>query len=123
MGRKFTLSDIRDAAARKYAPVEVQLDDEGEEILYLIPALRLPKEKREALAKIQEERAAKEEGDATTLDQLADFLRDYIRIIGSDAKLTEKLLAVIGDDVAEMSEFVAVYNEDTEVGEASTSEN
>lgn len=123
MSNVYTLANYRKVVEEKYAPVRIQLDEEGKEVLELIPALRLPKEKREQLSKLQASREKHGEGDVTTLDDLIGFLQEYVRVIGSDKRMVDKLLKTVGDDAAILSEIISDYSGDTEAGEASTSDN
>ncbi|MFE0104134.1 phage tail assembly protein [Streptomyces sp. NPDC059009] len=108
----FSLDDIRAAAERKYGSTDITF---GEDTVRLLNPLRLSKAKREALAKLQEEMGNDD------VDQ-AEALSDAIRTIAESDKAADKLLAVVGGDLAILAEIFGHYGESTQAGEASASQ-
>lgn len=109
----FTLDDIRAAAEKKYGSTDINIGD-GEVVTLLNP-LRLPKLKRDALNGIGKRL---EEDDA---DQ-AEVLADALRAAAASATKVEKLIEMIGGDLAVMMELFENYMDSTQAGEASASE-
>lgn len=109
----FSLDDIRAAAEAKYGSTDISLG--GGETMILVNPLRLPKEKRDRLSKIQE---AAEVEDA---DQ-GDVMREALRLVTSTPHATEKFIEVAGDDLALLATVFENYTEGAQVGEASASQ-
>jgi hypothetical protein len=109
----FSLDSIRAAAEAKYGSTDIELADDF--VVRLLNPLRLPKEKRAELLKIQE----KLDGDDADQEQV---LADAIRLIAENEKAAEKLLAEVGSDLAVLAQIFASYSDGTQVGEASASE-
>ena len=107
------LSDIQSAADKKFGDFEVTLPDG--DIVSFVPALRLPKEKRRALAAAfdVESRAAEENND----DDLYDIYKDVFRVTGRQKDAFAKLEKVIGDDPAIWEELTKEFMQDTQAGE------
>jgi hypothetical protein len=117
----FTLDSIRDAAEKKYGSTDIDLGDDN--IVRLLNPLRLPKEKRKALMSIQDrlDTEEKEGEEKEEVDQEA-VLADAIRLVAEDSKQAEKLLKVVGDDMAMLAEIFSTYTGEAQVGEASASQ-
>lgn len=109
----FSLDDIRAAAEKKYGSTDIELGDG--DVLSLVNPLRLPKEKRTTLTKIQD--SANEDG----ADQ-GDVMREAIRIVASDASKAERFLDIAGDDLALLATVFSTYTEGGQMGEASASQ-
>ncbi|QPB09845.1 tail assembly chaperone [Streptomyces phage Sentinel] len=109
----FSLDNIRAAAEAKYGSTDIELGD-GFTARLLNP-LRLPKEKRAELLKIQDKL------DGEDVDQEL-VLADAIRLVAENEKAAEKLLAEVGSDLAVLAQIFATYSEGAQVGEASASE-
>lgn len=112
----FTLDDIRSAAEKKYGSTDIDLGNG--DILSLVNPLRLPKDKRAALSKVQESLSG-EQGEGR--DQ-GDAMRDAIRIVANNAEKAERFLAVVGDDLGMLATVFTTYSEGVQVGEASASQ-
>jgi thioredoxin-like negative regulator of GroEL len=110
----FSLDNIRAAAEAKYGSTDIELGD-GFTARLLNP-LRLPKEKRAELLKIQNKL------DADDVDQEL-VLAEAIRLVAENEKAADKLLDAVGSDLAVLAQIFATYGEGTQVGEASASEN
>ena len=109
----YTLDDIRAAADKKYGSLEINMPDGT--TVELVNALRLPKEKRAELKRIQdldtEDESAAEEG-----------LKAAIRAIARTSTQAENLLAAVNGDLAVLAIIFDKYNDQTELGEASASQ-
>jgi hypothetical protein len=114
---KINLSDIQSAANEKYGDFEVHLP-EGEVVLF-VPAIRLPKAKRQELAAALD---IQTRAEANTTDDLYDVYRDAFRISEKVKGNYDKMAAVIGDDPAVWQDMFIAFNEDTMPGEAVSSE-
>lgn len=118
MSKRFTLDDIHAAAEKKYGSTWLDLD--GGEV-ELVNVLRLPKEKRKVIMNIASE-SKKNEGETTDLDKThADLLAGLVAACRTSAQ--EKILKDnIGHDTTYVVEVFSLYMEETEVGEASPSQ-
>lgn len=103
------LDDIRAAAEAKYGSFDIEV---GERTVRLLNPLRLPKTKRDAMVRLQEE--AKEDGT----DQMA-VMADMVRLAAENSVGAELLLEAVGDDLTVLAEIFAEYGKRTRVGEAS----
>lgn len=109
----FTLDDIRAAAEQKYGNTDIDLG--GGDILSLVNPLRLPKDKRDRLTKIQD--VLNEDG----ADQ-GDVMREAIRIVASSGEKADRFLSIVGDDLAMLATVFERYTGQTQMGEASASQ-
>jgi hypothetical protein len=103
------LDDIRNAAEAKYGSLEIEV---GDKTVRLLNALRLPKTKRDEIAKLQDR--LKEEG----ADQEA-IMRDLIRVAADTKGGADILLRAVGDDLTVLAEVLNEYGKKTQAGEAS----
>ncbi|WP_066901059.1 phage tail assembly protein [Mycolicibacterium houstonense] len=124
MSRVFTLDSMREEADKKYgAPVEIGLSDGSTVTLRNI--LRLSKPTRESIRKSLDQIQAhndKPEDDRTTEDAfvLGDAVFHILELAaGADSK---KLLKELDGDVIVGIEVLNAWLEDSQVGEASSSE-
>lgn len=108
----FTLDDIRAAAEAKYGSTDIDL---GDDKVVLVNPLRLDKDKRTALTKIQER--SEEEG----ADE-GDVMREALRLVTSTPQACEKFIDMVGDDLALLATVFNAYTEGVQVGEASASQ-
>ncbi len=108
----FTLDDIRQAAEAKYGDMTITLDD-GFEARLLNP-LRLSKEAREELTRVQDQ--ANEEGDDAT-DQ-EESLKETVRIVCEKKVQADRLLEQMGGDLTLLASLLDKYGEVAQVGEA-----
>jgi NACalpha-BTF3-like transcription factor len=116
----FTLDSIREAAEKKYGSTDIEIP---EGTVRLLNPLRLSKEKRKALMSIQDRLDTEEkEGEEKEEVDQEEILADAIRLVAEDAKLAEKLLKAVGDDMAMLAEIFSTYTGEAQVGEASASE-
>lgn len=113
MASTFSLDDIKKAAEKKYGSTEIDLGDEGK--VSLVNVMRLPKERRDALLKIQD--GMKEDG----ADQEGG-LKAILRLVAATEKQADKLLDAAGDDLAVLVTIFERYSAGTELGEASASQ-
>ena len=109
----FTLDSIREAADKKYDSTEIELKS-GDQVSLLNP-LRLPKEKRKQLMKIQDSL------DGEDADQ-EDVLADAIRLVADDEDKANELIKEVGGDLAVLAQIFELYTGDVQVGEASASQ-
>lgn len=114
---KIVLADFQADVEKKHSDFEVTLP--GGEVVAFRNALRLPKERRLALADAMNlpERAKNDNGD-----DLYDVYKDSFRISEKTPGDYDKLAAVIGDDPATWMELFVAFQEDMQSGEASPSE-
>jgi len=113
MSKSMNLDDIRAAAEAKYGDLPITMA--GGKTVKLLNALRLPKVKRDALAKMQENL------DAEGADQ-AEVLRDVIRTVADSKAGADALIKEVGDDLAVLAEIFSEYGKGTKLGEASGSQ-
>lgn len=106
---QFSLDDIRAAAEAKFGHMDITLSED--ENVRLINVLRLPKEKRELVMKIDDR--LDEEG----ADQ-GDVLADLIRTVSESEEQANKLIEAVGDDLSVLIQIFSDYTKGTQVGEA-----
>jgi peptide subunit release factor 1 (eRF1) len=111
----YSLDDIRAAADAKYGHTEITVD--ANTTVRLINALRLPKEKRQALLSVQDKLTSDDDVDQ------ADVFADAIRTVADNAVAAEALIDAIGGDLAILAQVFSTYTEGTSAGEASASAN
>lgn len=116
-----TLDTIRAAAEAKYGAYPIALSET--EIVRLLNPLRLSKEKRAELSAIQGELSGVDADDTAAVAEVdqVDIFRRMILCVAENAKLAQKLLDLVGDDLAVLAEIVSGYSDGTQVGEASAS--
>lgn len=121
MSNTFKLSAIRSAAEKKYAPLQIDVseNEDGSDLVDLIPVMRLSPERRRRVEALQKNRA---EGTVGDFDGLEEFLREFITAVASSDARGKKLLDVVGSDIAFLAQIVEEYSERTQPGEASSSE-
>jgi hypothetical protein len=112
MSASFTLDAIRDAAEKKYGATEIVVDEHT--TVRLLNPLRLKKERRDALTTMQE--TLTDEG----VDQVAVF-GNAIRLVADNEDDANRLLEIVGDDLAMLAEIFRTYGAGTGLGEASAS--
>ncbi|WP_438470787.1 phage tail assembly protein [Streptomyces asiaticus] len=110
----FTLDDIRAAADAKYSSTDITVDEKT--TVSLLNPLRLPKEKRDQLASLQDQLDA----EGADVDQEA-LLSDAIRLVADHPKKAEALLKAVGGDLALLAQIFETYGKGAQVGEASAS--
>ncbi|ATI18800.1 tail assembly chaperone [Streptomyces phage Diane] len=108
----FSLDSIRAAAEAKYGSTDIELGD-GFTTRLLNP-LRLPKEKRAELLKIQDKLDGSDDQEAV--------LAEAIHLVAENETAASKLLEAVGSDLALLAQIFATYSEGAQVGEASASE-
>lgn len=118
MSKRFTLDDIHAAAEKKYGSTFLDFA-EGE--VELVNVLRLPSEKRKVIMNIANK--SKEKGGETTdIDEThEDLLAGLVAACRTSAQ--EKILKEnISHDTTYVVEVFGLYMGETEVGEASPSQ-
>lgn len=116
--KSFTLDDIREAAEKKYGATTFP-DVPGGEVR-LVNVLRLSKDKRDALKAVQ--KRAKEHGDDEDFDVAATY-RESIEIVAETAEQASRLIEEFGEDLGALATIFNLYTSETEMGEASASQN
>jgi hypothetical protein len=111
---QFSLDDIRAAADAKYGSTDIQVDEKT--TVSLLNPLRLPKEKRDELAKLQDRLDSDDEG----VDQ-EQVLADAIRLVADNGRKVDILLKAVGGDLALLAQIFETYGKGAQVGEASAS--
>ncbi|MFD7259319.1 phage tail assembly protein [Streptomyces sp. NPDC059874] len=104
----YTLDDIRAAAEAKYGATEINF---GDDVCRLLNPLRLPKEKRAELLAIQDQL------DGEDADQ-EEVLVQAIRLVAESQAAANKLLKVVGSDLAILAQIFETYGQGTQAGEA-----
>lgn len=107
------LSDFQQAVEKKFGDFEVIVSET--ETLYFAPALRMSKDKRNALAAALniQDRAEIDNGD-----DIFDVYMDVFRIAARTPTDFERLYGIFGEDPAHWQELFNAYTEDTSAGEA-----
>ena len=108
-----TLDDIQAAADRKYGPFTVDMGDG--QTCTLLNALRLSKDKRKKVLKLQD----LQDEDAENVE---DHLIEMVRLTAQSKADADRLLKAIGNDLALLAEILEQYGKASELGEASASE-
>lgn len=109
-----TLADIQAAADAKYGPYVIDMGDG--QTCTLLNALRLPKDKRREVMKLQD----LQEEDAENVD---DHLMRMVELTAKSKGDATRLLRAVGTDLALLAEILEGYGKASELGEASASEN
>lgn len=109
-GTKITLASIKQAAEAMYGPVDIDLGDGNS--LRLLPVLRLPREKREALAHVMDD-----PDDGTERDAVDGF-RAWLRIVATNEEMANRVIYELGDDLSYWKILQEEWAERTQVGEA-----
>lgn len=104
MSNVFKLDDIRDKANENYKSVTVEIDKTC--TVELLNVLRLSEDKRAQLKSDDEEES-----------QLESFRR-MVRAIADTPEGGEKLIEVVGENLAFYVELFNAYNKGTQAGEA-----
>lgn len=107
---KFT--DIAKAADKKYSPLELDLPDESKVVMRL--PLRLSREERKAISKAFDIKDEEEK-------DMLDIYTEVFRIVIEDEKSADKLLDLLGEDLALYQELFAEFAERMQPGEAGSS--
>ncbi len=107
------LADIRNAADAKYGSYDIDLGDGN--VTKLLNPLRLSDEKRAEL-KVVENELSNSNADEDA-DQVAIFQR-AIRAVAETEGQADRLLALIGRDLAVLAEVFSGYGANTQAGEA-----
>lgn len=107
---KFT--DLASAADKKYSPLELDLPDETKVAMRL--PLRLSREERKAITKAFDIKDEEEK-------DMLDIYTDVFRIVIEDKKSADKLLELLGEDLALYQELFAEFAERMQPGEAGSS--
>lgn len=135
-----TLESLRAAVAAKYEPLTIDMGEAG--TFDFVMPLRLPDDKLKALTKAQSEfnkiqdvaEPVDDEGNPIPLteEQEEEFynvrpkmiakLRELLTIPASNPELCGAYLAMVGDDLPALMELVSMYQDSSQVGEASASQ-
>lgn len=115
MTKKFTLDDIRDAAEEKYGSTHIEINGTDVE---LINVLRLPKEKRNIILNLAKD---KDKGEVD-IDETRESLLKGLRAACKTTAQADVLSEALGDDTALVMQVLSLYTRETEVGEASPSQ-
>ena len=127
MSTTFSLDDIKAAADRKYGSTLIDLGD-GQEPVELLNALRLPKGQRKKLnAALKELESIRdtsddEEGAEDDLTAMSDIVGKVVVTVARNTAQGRRLLDACGDDLGLLMSIFESYNSETELGEASPSQ-
>lgn len=114
-----SLADIQRAAEKKYGNYTVLIEDE---VLTFLNPLRLPKEKRKAIAELNTAEFYQPGAAGAEFDKW-DMYRRIFELSAKTPAHFERLDQVIGDDPAMWEELFDALNTVVELGEASPSGN
>lgn len=122
----YTLDDIRAAADAQYGHTDIQV---GDTEVRLINALRLKKERRQALEEVQkrmsDEPAEGADGEKPEAPDTAELMAEAVRIVARSSHEADVLLEACKNDgeydAAVLATVFNKYVEGTEAGEASPS--
>lgn len=107
-------NDLAKAADKKYAPLELDLPDESKVVLRL--PLRLSREERKAITRAFDVKDEEEK-------DMLDIYTDVFRIVIEEKEAADKLLDLMGEDLAMYQELFAEFAERMQPGEAGSSKN
>lgn len=110
-----TLSSIKEAADKKFAPTVIDLED-GKDPVVLVNPLRLDKKKRDSLGNMKD---ALEAEDA----EMAEVLSDILLSAAKTPAQGKRLVAAADGDAAVLLTILNEWTGDSDAGEASTSGN
>lgn len=122
----FTLDDIAEAADKAYGSMDIPLSD-GRTV-QLRNALRLSKAERKELQALQAqlgEDADKEDGEESAVPDDIDeakIFEDSLILVASNKAAGEQLVKDLDHDLGKLITVFKLYNKDTELGEASASQ-
>lgn len=105
-------NDLAKAADKKYAPLELDLPDESKVVLRL--PLRLSREERKAITRAFDVKDEEEK-------DMLDIYTDVFRIVIEEKEAADKLLDLMGEDLAMYQELFAEFAERMQPGEAGSS--
>lgn len=105
-------NDLAKAADKKYAPLELDLPDETKVVLRL--PLRLSREERKAITRAFDVKDEEEK-------DMLDIYTDVFRIVIEEKEAADKLLDLMGEDLAMYQELFAEFAERMQPGEAGSS--
>ncbi len=120
----YTLDQLREDVERKYQDFVIHIGED--DVVRFRSPMRLKKADRDALNEMfKVYRETQEESPDSSLenaDKMQHMLRSQLLLLASDKDAAQRLLNLIGDDLATLSELLDKYNEATQVGEASPSQ-
>lgn len=114
-----TLDQIKADVSARYEPVVIDLG--GGNSVTLTQALRLPKDKRRKIMKLQKSVNELDQSADDALDKIVDGIGAIIRTAATKASEANALLASVGDDLAVLTMILEKYGEATQLPEASPS--
>ena len=110
-----TLDDIKEAAEKRFGNVEVPLDEST--VVVLRNPLRLSDEERAELVGMQDRANEAEESE----DQ-SKYFEEMLLIVADSKTKARRLIDSFNGDLTEMVTLVQLYQEHTQMGEASPSQ-
>lgn len=117
MATSVTLADLQAAAQERWG--DYVIEDLG---VTLRHALRLSKKERAALAELQGSED-EDEDDGEDDEDVVDRIEKTITLLAATPAQGEKLLEAVGGDATILIALMEQYQEATQLGEASDSEN
>lgn len=118
MSKTLSLDDLRQQIETSYGPLVIDLG--GGRTVRLLPALRLPRERRALMTEAFNEMSGHDEtGD---LNAMVDKLSAALRTVCEDDAAADRLLEAVGDDGQLMNEIFKEYQEATGLGDRSPSD-
>lgn len=115
---QFTLDDIRAAAERKYGSFDIEIADG--EVVRLLNPMRMTKEKRAELARLQKRMEALSSADEADLEDVDEevVIEEMLTTVCESPAKAKKLIRALGDDLAVKIALFNEYGEQTQAGEA-----
>jgi hypothetical protein len=116
MGNVFTLDSLREEAERKYAPCPIELPDGT--VVTLQNLIRLPSKVRTQVYDTLKLLENDDDGD-TDFDAMVDAAAAVLEMVADDGP---RLVKELGGDVALMMLLIERWMQNTQPGEATTSD-
>ena len=116
MGNLFTLESLREEAERKYAPCPIELPDGT--VVTLQNLIRLPSKVRTQVYDTLKLLENDDDGD-TDFDAMVDAASKVLEMVADDGP---RLVKELGGDVALMMLLIERWMQNTQPGEATTSD-
>jgi|SRR5690606_674357 len=119
----YSLDELRSEIERKYAPVSIELNEYEKVVLRNL--LRLPRRDRADVFVLMDALDALDNSDADRgadyLQEAADLAAQVLILVADSRHLGEKLIALIGDDLALTLRIFEDWMKATQPGEAESS--
>jgi hypothetical protein len=119
MSNVFTLDDLNNEIEKKYAPLVFQA---GDQEFTLVSLLRVPKKVRaEVQSRLEALNSSADDADTVDEDETIATLQFVLSSVTKDNK-GRALVRILGDDLVKYSTLMEKWQEATQPGEASSSQ-